>query len=63
MLFNLGMIDSSFTNEVSERAKQMKDRSVVKGIKIHLEKNLTHAYMDTKCASVCVCVCWAVKME
>ena len=37
----------------------MKEHSVVKGINFHIEKNLTRAYRDAKCASVCL----AVKME
>ena len=32
----------------------MKERSVVKGINFHKEKNLAHAYRDEKCASVCL---------
>ena len=39
----------SFTNEVSERAKQMKEQSVVRGINFHIEKNLG---MQNVCLSV-----------
>ena len=37
----------------------MKERSVVKGINFHIEKNLERAYRDAKCVSVCL----AVKMD
>ena len=34
----------------------MKECSVVKGINLHIEKNLACAYRDAKCVSVCLCV-------
>ena len=42
----------SFTNKVSEWAKQTKEHSEVKGINFHIEKNLAPIYRDAKCGSV-----------